>query len=243
MSITQLADECIVADATVSRFCRRLHLKGFSILKLELARLTASNSPRSSDSDLRTIHGRCQEVGRLSADAVQQTVSLTDPSLIEAAAALIESADRIMCVGSGSSMIIASECAYLFSNVTNKFISIADQHTQIATVASMKPQDVIILFSYSGATTGGLQLLELAKRKKIKSILITRFSKSPAAKLADVVLPCGSDEGPYQHGSVPAKVAQLTVCDMLYQEYCYRNQEICEENIHNIASALAELHI
>ena len=42
MSITQLADECGTADATISRFCRSLKLKGFNAFKLELARHSAS---------------------------------------------------------------------------------------------------------------------------------------------------------------------------------------------------------
>ena len=68
-------------------------------------------------------------------------------------------------------------------------------------------------------------------------------SKSPAAKLADVVLRCGSNEGPFQLGSVAAKIAQLVVVDMLFQEYFSRNREICEENIQSIASALSDMHI
>ena len=87
---------------------------------------------------------------------------------------------------------------------------------------------------------------ELAKQFRVISIptvLVTRFHKSPAAKLANVVLRCGSNEGPFQFGSVPARVAQLTVLDVLFQEYCYRNQASCEENIRRIASALAGKHV
>ena len=41
MSITQLAEECGTAEATVSRFCRSLKLKGFNAFKMELARFSA----------------------------------------------------------------------------------------------------------------------------------------------------------------------------------------------------------
>ena len=49
MSITQLAEECGTADATISRFCRNLDLKGFNAFKLELALPPASisYSPRT----------------------------------------------------------------------------------------------------------------------------------------------------------------------------------------------------
>ena len=38
MSISELAEECAVADATISRFCRRLGLGGYNTFKLELAK-------------------------------------------------------------------------------------------------------------------------------------------------------------------------------------------------------------
>ena len=85
--------------------------------------------------------------------------------------------------------------------------------------------------------------MELAKSRGVKIILVTRFNKSPAANLADVVLRCGSNEGPFQFGSVPAKVAQLIVMDVLFQEYYNRNKETCEEYIQRIAAALSGMHI
>lgn len=244
MSITQLADECGVADATISRFCRSLKLKGFNAFKLELAQYTApARVQQSSQQDADTLMGRSQEVGRLAHEAVEQTVQLLQPHQIKKAVAMIEKAQRIMCFGSGSSMILAHECANMFSTVTGKFFAVADTHTQISTVATMSTDDIIFLFSYSGATTGGIEMLELARSRGVKTILVTRFSKSPAAKLADVVLCCGSNEGPYQFGSVPAKIAQLVVIDFLFQEYCYRNREACEANRFQIGAALAEMHV
>lgn len=244
MSITQLADECGVADATVSRFCRSLHLKGFNAFKLELARHTAPRADGQAETvDRDTLEGRSQEAARLGGEAVQQTLELLQPEAVEQAVSLIERAPRVVCVGSGGSMILAQECAYLFSTVTEKFCAVDDAHWQIATVASMGCTDTLILFSYSGATTGGIRLLELARSRGIPTILVTRFSKSPAAKLADVVLRCGSNEGPCQFGSVPAKIAQLVVVDFLFQEYYHRNRESCEQFRLQIASALSEMHI
>lgn len=243
MSITQLADECDVADATISRFCRSLELKGFASFKMALARHTIPSKDKATASiNTKTTEGRCHEVGRLAHEAVQQTVDLLQPQQIKTAVKLFEKASRIMCIGSGSSMILASECANLFSTVTDKFFAVADTHTQISTLATMGKNDIIFLFSYSGATTSGIRILELAKARGIRCILITRFSKSPAAKIADVVLCCGSNEGPYQFGSVPAKIAQLVIVDFLFQEYFHRNQESCEKNRLQIGAALAEMH-
>lgn len=244
MSITQLADECGTAEATVSRFCRSLKLKGFNAFKIELARHSASGAgAKQQRASTDTLAGRVQELGRLSIDAVHQTMELMDLHQIERAVEMIEQASRVLCIGSGGSMLMASECAHLFSTVTGKFLAISDAHMQVSAVATMDSSGVIFLFSYSGATTVGLQILELAKQRGIRTILVTRFQKSPAAKLADVVLRCGSNEGPFQFGSVPAKVAQLVLVDAVFQDYCLRNRESCEENIESIASALSGMHV
>ena len=244
MSITQLADECGTAETTVTRFCRSLKLKGFNAFKIELARhsvlgVSSRREPVSTD----TLAGRVQESGRLAIDAVHQTTELMDLNQIGRAVELIEQAPTVLCLGSGGSMIMACECAHLFSTVTGKFTTISDAHMQISAVATMDPKGVIILFSYSGATTGGIQILELARQRGIRTILVTRFQKSPAAKLSEVVLCCGSNESPFQFGSVPAKVAQLVVIDVFFQEYCLRDQESCNERVQYIASALSALHI
>ena len=244
MSITQLADECDVADATISRFCRSLKLKGFNAFKIELARYSAGNaSSKKQEHPTDTTVGRSLAVGRLANDAVYQTIELVEPAQVLRAVEMFEDAGRVLCFGAGGSMLMAQEFAHLFSTVTGKFTAIGDSHMQMSAVATMSREDVIVLFSYSGATTGGIQLLELAKTRGIRSILVTRFNKSPAANLADVVLRCGSNEGPFQFGSIPAKIAQLIVMDVLFQEYCYRNRDICEDNIQSIASALSGMHI
>lgn len=244
MSITQLADECGTAEATVSRFCRSLGLKGFNAFKIELAKNSVSGAAvRTPVPSTDTLGGRCREVGRLSVEAVNHTIEMVEPKQILRAAELFEKAPRVMCIGAGSSMIVAETFANLFSMADPKFYAVGDSHTQISMAATMGQEDVIVLFSYSGATTGGIQVLELAKKRGIATVLITRYTKSPAAKLADVVLRCGSNEGPFQFGSVPAKIAQLVVMDVLFQEYCHRNREQSEDNIQRIAAALSDKHL
>lgn len=243
MSITQLADECGTAEATISRFCRSLKLKGFNAFKIEIAKHSAAAVHTHSEKDPSTPQGRWAQAASLNIDAIHQTVSLAEPRQVSKAVKIFETAPRVMCIGSGGSMIMAQECAHLFSTITGKFYAVSDSHSQMSATATMPPEEAIVLFSYSGATTSGLQVLELAKSRGIPTILVTRFHKSPAAKLADVVLCCGSNEGPFQFGSIPAKVAQLMLMDILFQEYYRRNEKTSEENIERIASALTGMHV
>jgi len=247
MSITQLADECGVAEATVSRFCRSLGLKGFNAFKIEIARHAATTSSaghiRERHVNVDSPEGRCLEAARLSQEAIQQTLDLVDIGAIDRTVTLFENATKVLCIGSGGSMIMAEELAHLFSTITNKFIAVGDSHTQISAAATADLTDVIVLFSYSGATHNGISVLELAKVRGIPTVLVTRYPKSPAAQLADIVLYCGSNETPFQFGSIPAKVAQLVLVDILFQEYLRRNRESSEANLQRIAGALSEKHL
>ena len=244
MSITQLAEECGIAEATVSRFCRSLKLKGFNAFKIELAHHSVATDPAAQrGKPALSAVGRSREVARLAVDAVNQTIELADSESILRSVELFEKAGHVMCIGSGGSMIMASAFANMFSVADPKFYAVADSHSQISAAATMGQKDMIVLFSYSGSTTGGIQVLELAKSRGIATVLVTRYPKSPAAKLADVVLRCGSNEGPFQSGSVPAKIAQLVVMDLLFQEYCHRNRAASQDNIQRIAAVLSDMHL
>ena len=149
MSITQLADECGTAEATVTRFCRRLNLKGFNAFKIELARHSASTSAKPKDREPNSLVNRSLEVGRLASDAVYQTIELVEPKQVLRAVELIESAQHVVCIGSGGSMIMAAECAHLFSTVSGNFQAVPDSHLQMSAVATMGQGDVVMLFFLS----------------------------------------------------------------------------------------------
>ena len=242
MSISELAEFAGVADATVTRFCRSLNLKGFNIFKIKLA-ACIGESNISHVQNTGNVLASGQQSAIESKTAIDETIALLDKDAIHQAIEMFECADRVMCAGSGGSMRMADECAGLLSIVEAKFVSVADSHSQAAMIATMKENDIVLLVSYSGATVNGLELLELTKKMGIKSILITRFKKSPLSKLADVTLCCGSKEGPYQMGSIAAKIALLTLIDVIFREYRNRNAKSADENIKRIAMALSDKHL
>ena len=110
---------------------------------------------------------------------------------------------------------------------------------QAMTAALTGPGDVVLFFSYSGATKDMLDVLRPARTRGAKVILITHFAKSPAAAFADVILLCGFREGPLQSGSVAAKMSLLFIIDVLFNEYCRRNPELAQRNCETTVEAIA----
>ena len=247
MSISELSEECGVAEATISRFCRRLDYKGYNAFKLAIANSTAGRvdapPPESEITPEDTIEELSQKLYVIDRDAMAQTLELIRPDDIRRAADILSSADKVLCMGQGGSMLLAQECAHLFSTSLPNYPAVMDSHLQAIACSHLTDKDAVLYYSYSGSTEELLKNLKIVWERKAKVILITRFPKSPGASYAHVVLQCGSKEGPLQVGSVAARVAQLYLTDVLFHEVCRRHPDQCAAIRQVVAEALSDKHI
>ena len=249
MSISELAEECGVADATISRFCRRLKVTGYNAFKLAIAKATAEEgraiAPRTH-TDMRKADSVVEMSRRLCDShtaAIAQSLALVESDKIKKAVDLLCAATRVYFMGQGGSMYMSMVAAHQFATISPRFFAVQDSHIQASMLALMTSGDVVVFFSYSGSTKELMENINLARDRGVKVILVTRFSNSPGAAMADVVLRCGSDEGPLQLGSMPAKMAQLFVLDVLFHEFCRRDPEAARHSHESVADALAERHL
>ncbi|MCI5483961.1 MAG: MurR/RpiR family transcriptional regulator [Clostridiales bacterium] len=247
MSISELASACSVADATVSRFCRRLGYKGYPDFKLAIANASIhrlEDNPLSGEITREdTLETISQKLLNASAMAMVQTREVLNLDAVAEAAAVLRESTSVLCMGQGGSMLIASEAAHLFSTISGKFRPVSDSHMQAMAAVMMEPTDSILFYSYSGSTLAMLDTLKTAKERGGKVILVTRFPNSPGAALADIVLQCGANENPLQSGSVPARIAQMYLTDILFSEYTRKNLDEAKESRNRIAQALAAKHV
>lgn len=239
MSIVSLAKACDVGEATITRFCRKLDFSGYNELKLALARdssisqedeLVSLESDLISPKDMDPFLYKANQLYKFNLMSMKETFLALDDGNIQKAVGYISKANHVYCMGQGASMVIAMEAWARFSVVTTKFVWVPDSHMQAMTASLSDSSDVILLFSYSGATRDGISLLNIAKEKKARIILVTHYPDSPAAEYADIILICGSKEGPLQMGSVAAKIGQLYLIDILYNEYCNKNEAETTDN-------------
>jgi len=247
MSISDLAGACGVAEATISRFCRRLRYNSYAAFKLAVSTSTFHQSvsnPLSGDvTPEDTIPSLARKVASSSMDAIAETQALIAPHALQTAAEILLASDKVLCMGQGGSMLLAQEASHLFSTAFSGYFAVGDSHLQATYASSLTDQDAILYFSYSGTTTALMDILHITKPRNVPVILITRFPNSPGALKADVVLQCGSTQSPLQQGSVPAKMAQLYLVDVLFSEVCRRDLDSLKQQRTQVADALAEKHI
>lgn len=250
MTITELAAECGVGEATLTRFCRTLGYNSFTEFKMALAK----NSARVLDADETgrffgnispsdSLEDMCWKLYNANREALAQTYRLIDPKSIATAVDLMEQANHIYCYGQGGSSILAMEAWGRFIPVSSKFQWIQDSHMQAMAAALLDPGDVILYFSFSGATKDLMDVAQITSTKNVNLILITGYSTAPAASMADVVLLCSGVEGPLQMGSVAVKVAQLYIIDILYNEFSRRDMAKTAGNLETTANAIVNKHL
>ena len=243
ISITDLSNQCEVAVSTVSLFCRKLKLAGFNDFKLELARAASPAGGAGIGSGGRgasTPTAVKDKVLREAQDALTNAYHMLAEREVARAADLLRDAGQVICLGQGNHSVVALAAWAQFSTTSSKFKTIQDSHMQIVTLSTLSKTDVVLYFSYSGATHEVLSAAEVIRNRGARLILVTRYLNSPASAYADVVLLCGPNEQPFQFGSSAALVAQLYVVEVLLSEFVRRDPERAEANRQSVGKALTQ---
>ena len=245
ISITDLSAECEVAVSTVSLFCRKLKLAGFNDFKLELARaaLSAGDSKDRLSGEILPEDTPGLVMGKV-LHTVQEELNNAYHMLAEKAVTravdLLRGAGQVLCLGQGNHSVVALAAWAQFSTTSPKFKTIQDSHMQIVTLSTLSREDVVLYFSYSGATHEVLEAAEVIRGRGAKLILVTRYLNSPASAYADTVLLCGPAEQPFQFGSSAALIAQLYVVEVLLSEFVRRDPEGAERCRQSVGKALTQ---
>lgn len=247
ISITDLSAVCDVAVSTISVFCRKLKLGGFNDFKLELARAALLSDPphreeaelgeiQAGDS-LSTVMGKVLHTVQ---DAAGRAYHMLAEDAVDRAASLLVEARQVVCLGQGNHSVVSLAAWAQFSTNSSKFKTIQDSHLQTVVLSTLTREDVVLYFSYSGATHEVIEAAEVIRERGAKLILVTRYLNSPASAYADTVLLCGPNEQPMRFGSTAALIAQLYVVEVLLCEFKRRAPEQSEECRQSVGKALAQ---
>ena len=227
LSISSLARECNVAEATVFRFCRALGFDGYHEMRIALAQANATGT-MSSQRELQpgaSTETLFEHASARLFTAINGTQNALSVEAVDEAARMLREAKQVFCFGQGGSMLLANDICARFASLSTKFRTSGDSHLQLLTASLMNEADVVLFVSYSGAIRDMMETLRTAKAAGAKIILLTHYEDSPGASLADVVLRCGAQESPLDSGSIPIKVAVLYVGEVLVLRYILDSPE------------------
>lgn len=237
MSITDLADACKVGDTSVYRFCRTLGLDGYQQFKMKLSISLSEHGLPEEEKKEESVASRIMESHM---NAIRESYLLLDQAKLGRLVEMIEESERVFFFGIGDSLLTAEEARNKFLRITSKVYCLTDPHMQSMAASMATEKDLIIIISYSGSTKDNIHVARIAKSAGAKMASITHYKKSPLTAYSDVTLLCGAEEAPLEGGSMSAKMGQLYLIDLLYQEYYAKNYEKSRTNNEITSSAVVE---
>lgn len=213
MSITELASQLKVAEATVVRFCKKLGYNGFQDFKLSLIKELGTIERGAISSVI-------ERIAQQMTDAITETSCALDYDQCCQIAQLLVNAKRIGAFGVGNSAVPAMEIGNVLARVGIHVAVVQDPHMQAISTSHMSEGDVVILISVSGSTKDIIDVAEVAKKNGVKIVVITCYDRSPLAKYGDYVLLSTRREAAHEGGSVSTIVSISFIINVLYNAIC-----------------------
>ncbi|MCK0472379.1 MurR/RpiR family transcriptional regulator [Halalkalibacter sp. APA_J-10(15)] len=234
-SLTELSEACDVAEATLLRFFRKLHFKGFQDFKFALAQeVSSKRTPNEENSTY------IEKIRNYMVQAIHNSYDLIDALALEAAVKTIAQAHDVVIFGIGSSGIAANDMENRLLRIGKHIQAVTDPHTQVMRASSMTKETVVIAISVTGSTKDIVDTIQIAKAQGATIIAITNYLKSPLTKLANQVLLTSAKESPLDSGSLITKVAQLYLIDLICTGVTLENYEQSVEMKHQISENTAK---
>ena len=221
MTIREIAQACGTAEATCTRFVRKMGFASLADFKAALAEEGAELGRYLDRGNIRNNES-ARETARklLSANmiALEKTQDIIRNETIDACADLLIGAQRIAFIGLGYSGIIAQDSYFKFLRIGMNCIAPRDNHTMRMIAAIMEPGDVIFAISHSGETAEILETVNIARAHGLRIISLTENHPSSLRRVSDVSLTYIAEETPLETGSIASKMAQFFLVDLVYTE-------------------------
>lgn len=230
LNIRELASETYTSTASIIRLCQKLDFEGYkefrSTLIYEVAVRERENHRQIEDLKKEdNIESIIEKVTFRNITSLKSTAESLSPKLISDCLELMQQARAIHLFGMGTSLLAARDL-YLKMMRINKLCLIHDEwHVQFLMAKNIGPQDLAILFSYSGMTHEMIRCAQTIKESGGKLISVCGFEKSTIAKLADYNLGVVTNEHIFRSGAMSSRIAQLNVVDILFNGFINKNYE------------------
>lgn len=215
-----LAIKTDTSPSAIIRFSKNLGYRGFTELKVDLARNSKNNSDTSlfaekieNNDSLSTVIKKAKASDE---NVITQTYALIDQEKMDMAIESLRKARAIYLVGIGSSSICCIDLSYKLLRIQMQAIHHTDLHLQMTTMTYISKDDVVIGISYSGETKEVINAMEFAKQNGATTISITQLSKNTLQKISTIQLYVPTSEKYLRLGAVTSRNASLILTDLLY---------------------------
>ena len=227
LSVTELAADSGVSDATVVRACRKLGMLGYQDLKVSLAQskvtsVKAINEAITEDDDYIQM---IQKVFASSIQTLNQTLSVLNFTDVKSAADLIFSAGRTVIMALGNSSSLAMDLYHKLLRLGLDVSVCTDAHIQMIIACGAEVGAVLVAVSHSGSSKDIIEAAKCWKEGGGKVVTMTNIGISPLSKLADIALVTASRETMFKLSALSSRAAAMALIDSIYTLIAMSNRE------------------
>jgi DNA-binding MurR/RpiR family transcriptional regulator len=237
LSIQKLSQKSNTSQASISRFCRTLELKGYQELRITLSHELAN---KNAEEKMRVLFENIgendstedilQKISLGNIQAIESTNKILNIDELEKAINAIDKADKVAIFGLGASSIVGLDAQYKFNRIGIPAVMYLDTHMQITIAALMKKNDVVLGISNSGKTKEILEALEIARRNGAITISLTQSGDTPIHHISDITLNTAYVENNFRSGAMASRIAQLNIIDSIFIGVaCKRYDDVIEK--------------
>lgn len=243
LSITEMAANCGVSDATVVRLCKRLGMHGYQELKVSLAQDIVSPLEyiHEAVSAVDSCGDVLAKVFQTTAQALHYTARIVNRQQLELAVDALEKARRIVIFGLGNSAAVAKDMQHKLLRLGMIATAYDDNHLQRIVCTCLDQGDVGVCISHSGSSRDVVDAARLARNNGATVISMTGVGRSPLSETADIRLETASQETQYHILALASRIAQYTLIDTIYTCLALRRFKGKGEYQQDIERALEEL--
>jgi DNA-binding MurR/RpiR family transcriptional regulator len=156
-----------------------------------------------------------RQVVKENIEVLQDTLALLDEERLLGAVNAISGAKHVFLVGFGTNAPLVQDAYQRFLKLQVPSSICSDAQILAKIVGSTGPDDLIFCISLGEASRETIEALQIAKKRKVPTIILTSVFRSAAAKLSDTVLISAVRRSPQTVDSVAENVAQLVVIGVI----------------------------
>lgn len=189
-SSQQLASALGISQSSVVKFSQKLGFKGYPDLKYSIGEELARSD---SDGDAPEGHGNgadtvADALWRAKSAAQEETALVSPVAQVNAAAALLSGAARVLVHGRGEDGLHATIFTARLAQLGIAAVSHSDATLALPALSALGAGDVLVVLSEHGGHAETLGLVRTARTNGARAITVTRRSANPLRACADIAL-------------------------------------------------------
>ncbi|PSW10082.1 transcriptional regulator [Photobacterium rosenbergii] len=234
-SITQMAEEAGVSEATITRFAKAVGCKNVRDLKLKLAQSLAIGQRFIHESpDQSGIQGVYESIKNV----ININRKVVDEQDVATAVEMLQNARQILAIGmGGGSTMLSQELQFRLFRLGYPVTAYNDGLLARMVASTADANDVMVVISATGYTPEVVEPASIAKQYGLKVIAITP-KESPLAEVSDLVLPVVTKETDFIYKPSASRYAMMALIDVLSTELALSHKRRTRDKLRRLKLAL-----